>query len=440
MINKSVVKDFVSLRKSKIISINGVNKRAKVRTWSAVLPVCLPNLSVTNVNFHVCKDLKIPYNNRDSGSIRGFCDAHDITLSPNSIVNFPSSNFHIEAIIGTDMLHLFEPFTIISKFGYHFIQLANGVLPITSTDANVNSVVSCISSNLISSLNNSHTANCKRANIKRCRVIERKNDRISPIIATALSPPENRLISPIETLFSDSTVEQGLENFFHIDSAEIFPRCRPRDEDSNALRNFENTISLIDGHYHIELPWRSKVLDEVPHNLGICKNVAKRVYEKTVQSGHAEQYWNIFADMQAEGMIEPLPKNFDLASHKFVTHRPVFRESSLNTKCRPVFNCSLKVRGKPSLNEAACLTPDLMSVLLELLFYFRCNNHALLADLRKAFLMIKLKKPSDRNCFSFCLYFNDKFYYYRFASVLFGYVNSPYFLNFILKVHAKKYS
>ena len=40
-----------------------------------------------------------------------------------------------------------------------------------------------------------------------------------------------------------------------------------------------------------------------------------------------------------------------------------------------------------------------MGDMLELLIHFRTNKYVLLADIRKAFLMIHLDLEKDRNCF-----------------------------------------
>ena len=90
------------------------------------------------------------------------------------------------------------------------------------------------------------------------------------------------------------------------------------------------------------------------------------------------------------------------------------------TKVRPVFNCSLKVRGKPSLNEAAFPGIDIMAKLLDLLNYFRTNRYTLLADIQKAFLNIYLKLQEYRNRFSFVVFQNGSFHYYQYQTILFG--------------------
>ena len=71
------------------------------------------------------------------------------------------------------------------------------------------------------------------------------------------------------------------------------------------------------------------------------------------------------------------------------------------SKIRPVFNCSLKVRNAPLLNEAVYPGINLFNDFLDLLLNFRSNSRVFVADIRKAFLMIKLKWKVDKNRFYF---------------------------------------
>ena len=95
----------------------------------------------------------------------------------------------------------------------------------------------------------------------------------------------------------------------------------------------------------------------------------------------------------------------------FGSHRSVIKDDDLiTTKIRPAFNCSLKVRNAPSLNEAIYPGINLLNDLLDLLLYFRSNSHVFMADIHfndKIFsslisiLMIKLISEVDKNRFCF---------------------------------------
>lgn len=101
-----------------------------------------------------------------------------------------------------------------------------------------------------------------------------------------------------------------------------------------------------------------------------------------------------------EGIIEQINFAPDrVEDHIWIPHRHVFKsEDHTTTKVRPAFNCSLKTNGTPSLNEAAYPDINFVGNMLELLL-FSTNRYVLLADIRKAFLMIKLESERDKNRF-----------------------------------------
>ena len=85
-------------------------------------------------------------------------------------------------------------------------------------------------------------------------------------------------------------------------------------------------------------------------------------------------YNQAFADQLALGIISEIAidQKKKPSDCIWIRHRSLAKIDSLTTtKVRPVFNCSLKVRGKPSLDEAAFRGIDIMTKLLDLLNYFR---------------------------------------------------------------------
>ena len=81
----------------------------------------------------------------------------------------------------------------------------------------------------------------------------------------------------------------------------------------------------------------------------------KKVSSKNADAGVAELYSQVFAEQLGQGIISELNLNYiNPSAHVWIPHRPVIKNDPLTTtKVRPVFNCSLKAHGKPSLNEAA---------------------------------------------------------------------------------------
>ena len=150
----------------------------------------------------------------------------------------------------------------------------------------------------------------------------------------------------------------------------------------------------------------------VPSNRAISLKVLDRVSDSLTKKGILNQYTEAFLEQVREGIIERFnvsPEQY--GNYIWITHRLVIEDDDpTTTKIRPVFNCSLKVRNAPSLNEAVYPGINLLNDLLDLLLYFRSNSHVFMADICKAFLMIKLKSEVDKNRFFFFCFF---FFCYR---------------------------
>ena len=244
--------------------------------------------------------------------------------------------------------------------------------------------------------------------------------------------PKGHQFDPLQEIFANSSVEYGLDNFYSLESVGIKEDVSIYESDQ--VESFKKSISYKHGHYYVKLPWNSDFVKQVPSNLKIALAVAQRVYEKLENKGIADKYEEVFDEQEALGIIEPVEKR--APGQIFIPHRPVIKtDDQTTTKIRPVFNCSLKVGKAPSLNEAAFPGIDLMNNLLSLLLYFRTNNYVVLADIMKAFLQIRLSHEEDKDRFCFFRKIKGKFLPYRYNTIIFGFVSSPFILNYIVQHH-----
>ena len=94
------------------------------------------------------------------------------------------------------------------------------------------------------------------------------------------------------------------------------------------------------------------------------------------------------SDSNSETMINYLP------------HHPVFCTNKVTTKCRVVFDASSKNENGVSLNDCLLPGPALQPNLVSIIIRFRLHRVALMADIRKMFLQIKLAKQ-DQNVHRF---------------------------------------
>ncbi|XP_064117675.1 uncharacterized protein LOC135223100 [Macrobrachium nipponense] len=190
--------------------------------------------------------------------------------------------------------------------------------------------------------------------------------------------PKKSYFSPLESLFPDSEVEQGLENMFSLESV----GCSDNVDQHSLLDllvadEFKKGIKFKDHKYHVDLPWKNDLIDQVPSNHKVALSILDRVVVSNLQQkGMLDAYQEVFQNQLKEGIIEEIdvnPQTFD--KYIWIPHRPVIKEDpNTTTKIRPVFNCSLKTNNKPSLNEAAFAGVNLMRDIVQLLLYFRSND------------------------------------------------------------------
>ena len=253
--------------------------------------------------------------------------------------------------------------------------------------------------------------------------------------------PKHSYFDPLSQVFEESLVEQNIDKMFSLESIGIADTESFSNYDKIKCQEFENSIEYKDNCYHVKLPWHEDKVREVPSNYDVALSVLNRVVKKLEQQNLLSEYLEVFKQQEKEGIIERFEVSpDDFGDYVWIPHRPIIKtELQVTTKIRPVFNCSLKVQGKPSLNEAAYAGINLMGDLFNLLLLFRSNKYVMLADIRKAFLMIKLADDTDRNRFCFFMKEEDKLICYRYNTIIFGFNASPFILNFVIKHHANKF-
>ena len=243
--------------------------------------------------------------------------------------------------------------------------------------------------------------------------------------------------------FNESSVEHNQEKMFDVDSfGSINENQLACDYDKSQIKKkFELSIYFEDNAYYLDLPWYEDKIKIIPSNY----QVALKVLDKTVKYLQSKklykEYNNAFYQQERAGIIERIevsPGKF--SEYIWIPYRPVIKmDEQSTTKIRPVFNCSLKTRGTCSLNEASYPGINLINDMLKLLLLFRTNKYVLLADIRKAFLMIKLNSEKDKNRFCFFLKEGDKIICFRYSTLIFRFNASPFIFLYVLKHHAQQF-
>jgi len=253
--------------------------------------------------------------------------------------------------------------------------------------------------------------------------------------------PQRSNFDPIAVLYPDSVVETNVDNFFSLESIGV-PEIENNVDDA-ITEKFENGIIFKDGKYQVDLPWIPDKINKVSSNFNVAKAVLNRVVGNLRANNQFEAYSDIFEDQLKDEIIEELDlEQLNPAENIWIPHRPVIKEDQqVTTKIRPVLNCSFKLsKTSTSINDAAYKGPDLMNNLLQFLFKIRQNAYLIVSDIMKAFLQIKLKSKEDRNKFSILWITSDnKLRAFRYTTIVFGFISSPFILQCVLNYHLSKY-
>lgn len=365
--------------------------------------------------------------------------------------NQKDSFIKLDGLIGTDLIQFFSKFELIRLMNGSAFQVLEGIVPVGNVQHFLypHEIVPCESlpSNLDENLaSNEVEVNLSTNYLNSDNLIslstECEIDQYESTLVNFVLDPTCKYFDPLGLVLTDSEVEHGLEKLFSLESIGLSDLNQELCHfDKSEIAKFEKGIVLKDKSYYVSLPWYSDQIDLVPSNHKIALKVLDRVTENLKSKNLLQAYQEAFYKHLDNDIIEKIdvsPENY----HKFIwiPHRPVIKmDPVVTTKIRPVLNCSLRVGDAPSLNDAAYTGVDLMANLSKLLLQFRCHNYVMLADVRMAFLMIKLKLEEDRNRFCFFLKENDKVVAYRYKTLVFGFTSSPFILNFVIKHHANQY-
>ena len=246
-----------------------------------------------------------------------------------------------------------------------------------------------------------------------------------------------------ETLNTDEELDEGIQQLWILESVGIKDTDHTNENKIMAER-FNDSLIYDGNKYYVELPWKIPCPDLLD-NFNIAKAHLFKNYKKLKNSNKLDLYNEIFKEQLELGFIEEVKKDpFNKVGCHYLTHRGVYREDSLTTKLRIVYNCSLKDSNKTSLNNCLIEGPNLVNDLVKVLLRFRLDKYAIVSDISKAFLRINLKLDYDKDHLRF-LWFKDPFNTnkglttYRFKVILFGANCSPSILALTIKNHLNRF-
>ena len=200
---------------------------------------------------------------------------------------------------------------------------------------------------------------------------------------------------PMSSPHSDTKMEQILHSFGDLETLGI------KSQEGSVYDNFMRTISYEDRRYCVSLPWKDPN-PLLPDNLNLCQARLFGLIRRLKQSPHILlEYDRIISEQIAQGIVEVMGDAAPSLTGRlhYLPHHYVIREDKSTTKLRIVFDASARSEG-PSLNDCLYTGPSFGQNIAEILLRFRLFPVALVADIKKAFLMVSVVKE-DRDALRF---------------------------------------
>ena len=236
------------------------------------------------------------------------------------------------------------------------------------------------------------------------------------------------------TMLTQST----LHNYDRLCSLDVLG-LQDMDNDREIYDEFKSQLTRHpDGFYETGLIWKIGH-PPLPSNengsIGRFNNLVRKLQsdQKTFKA-----YDDVIQSQLEEGIIEPVV-NEEANKIYYIPHKPVVRENAESTKLRVVYDASAAINGV-SLNSCLEPGPSLQNLLWSVILRERLQPIALCADLKQAFLQIRIKEE-DRDVLRFH-WMKDRDpkqrAVYRFTRALFGLNQSPFLLQGTINHHLEE--
>ncbi|XP_066921184.1 uncharacterized protein [Clytia hemisphaerica] len=245
-------------------------------------------------------------------------------------------------------------------------------------------------------------------------------------------------------------LSETVDKFWDLESLGI--KCENFDtEKREFVKEFVNSLKFNEKEKMYEATYPVKEENwSLGDNYELCRKrlqCLSKSFENNQQL--LKDYQKIFNEQLTKGVIEKAPNDQEVGKTHYIPHHAVIKPEKSTTKVRIVYDASAKANNNElfSLNECLEAGPPLNTDLFEILLRFRTDKVAIVGDIEKAFLHIKLNNE-QRDLTRFLWFKNsDKIDFknfeaneiveYRMCRVLFGINASPFVLNATLQHHIR---
>ncbi|KAH7712564.1 Pao retrotransposon peptidase family protein [Aphelenchoides avenae] len=259
------------------------------------------------------------------------------------------------------------------------------------------------------------------------------------------TPPEETISGYLSGLCDKSDAEL-LGDFSYLENAGMGTYEMKPDDQAAADMLITMHTREPDGRFNVPLLFRTAngeppSNEELPTNIALARGRAISTRNSLAKDPkRLADYHEIVLNYEMLNFISKAPRTTPFTKH-YLSHHPVFKETSTTTATRPVFDASAKLPGRTCLNDWVFRGPVLLPTVPAILLRSRFPTIIIVSDIGKAFLQMTVKE-SQRDCLRW-FWFKDPFaeptddnlVEYRFNRVPFGLKSSPYLLAGVIKMH-----
>lgn len=175
---------------------------------------------------------------------------------------------------------------------------------------------------------------------------------------------------------------------------------------------------------------------QLQSNKGKAMAILAKVEKSAIEKKQVQLINNAYQELLDNGFAEEVIEEQEPEEVHYLPGHPVFREESVSTKTRIVFNASCVSASGKSINQCLYQGPCLLPEIAHVIIRWRMMIIAFVLDITKMFLRIKLSKDKDylRFLWRFCKT-DMAARIFRMIAVTFGVISSPFQANDVVKKH-----
>ncbi|XP_076301551.1 uncharacterized protein LOC143219488 [Lasioglossum baleicum] len=204
-------------------------------------------------------------------------------------------------------------------------------------------------------------------------------------------PSSKPTLNSINCHLSTSSIDDQIAKFWELEECPT-SKIASKEEELCEAHFREHTSRNSSGRYVVRLPFAPNKSDlRTSYEIALKRfyNLEKRLIRNTALK---QEYSKFIQEYRVLGHMTDITKNDCRTDGYYLPHHPVFKQSSLTTKLRVVFDASAATSNGLSLNDVLLVGPTIQDDLFSLIIRFRLHNYVLTADIEKMYRQVLVQQ------------------------------------------------